>query len=77
MNENTLLIACDAYTVNRIVIRQREAFEQAWPFLDVSVLEGKGTIDGREIVKGDHFIIPNGYGTFTLDGEMLLVTSHL
>lgn len=49
--------------------------EEDYPFLTCSVTEGEGTIDGIHIKKGDHFLIPNGYGVFTLEGDFELVAA--
>ncbi|WP_342276795.1 type I phosphomannose isomerase catalytic subunit [Spiroplasma endosymbiont of Nebria brevicollis] len=45
-------------------------------WLQVSVLDGKGTIDGELIKKGDSFILPNGYNSFTLDGNLMMMVSY-
>ena len=50
-------------------------FAQEYPFLAVSVLEGSGDVDGHPVKKGDHFVIPCGYGSFCLKGDMLLLAS--
>lgn len=71
------LIACDFYTVYKISLKGRESFAQKEPFTIVSVIEGNGTIDGRSIKKGDHFILPAGYGDYELDGTMELILSHI
>ncbi len=71
------LIACEFYTVNRVRVEGRQAFRQAAPFLNVSVIEGEGTIDGTDIRKGDHFIIPSDYGDYCLEGSLQLITSHV
>lgn len=45
-------------------------------WLQFSVLDGHGTIDDTNIKKGDSFILPNGYNTFTLSGNMLLMVAY-
>lgn len=75
--EKQNLITCDFYSVNKLEIKGSASFSQDKPFLNVSVLEGNGKVDGIEIKKGDHFILPAGYGTYTLEGEMVLITSSL
>ena len=75
--EKQNLITCDFYAVNKIDIDGTADFTQDKPFLDVSVLEGEGKIDGIAIKKGDHFILPAGYGDYTLSGKMMLITSSL
>ena len=75
--EKQIFITCDVYTVSRLTIHGRAVFSQEKPFLNVSVIEGSGTIDGIAIQKGAHFILPAGYGEYTLDGELTLITSSL
>ena len=41
----------------------------------MSVVEGNGTIDGQEIKKGSHFIIPAGYGEVKFEGNMEIIAS--
>lgn len=71
------LITCDFYSVNKLEIKGTVSFTQEKPFLNVSVLDGSGRIDGIKIKKGDHFILPANYGTYVLEGELLLITSSL
>lgn len=71
------LITCPFYTVDKLDINGSAVLEQDKPFLNVSVLEGEGSIDGMEIKKGAHFILPAGYGHYTLSGNMMLITSCL
>lgn len=72
-----LLISCPCYTVDKWEIRSEAVLSQDHPFLIVDVLDGEGTADGRPIRKGDHFILPCGYGTCTLTGRLSLITSHV
>ncbi len=41
-------------------------FEQEAPFMNMTVIEGDGIINGQPVKKGDHFILPNGFGTITI-----------
>ncbi|MDE6975546.1 MAG: class I mannose-6-phosphate isomerase [Lachnospiraceae bacterium] len=77
--ENTMneLISCDYYTVWKLDVAGVMSFEQTHPFLIMSVIEGEGCVDGRRICKGDHFILPQGYGTAELRGEMTLIASSV
>lgn len=45
-------------------------------FLLVSVIDGEGSVDGHPVRKGDHFIVPHGYGRPVLSGRMELVMSE-
>jgi mannose-6-phosphate isomerase class I len=71
------LISCSFYTVLRIKIHGEHTFVQNDEFLNVSVIDGCGEIDGIHLRKGDHFIIPSEYGDYTLKGDMELIVSHL
>ncbi|MBI6872474.1 mannose-6-phosphate isomerase, class I [Clostridium aciditolerans] len=43
----------------------------------VTVIEGKGTLDGEEIKKGDNFVIPFGYNDFEINGEISFIVSSI
>ncbi|MBQ8983036.1 MAG: mannose-6-phosphate isomerase, class I [Lachnospiraceae bacterium] len=75
--ERQNLITCPVYSVDKLTIHGKAVFHQDKPFLNVSILDGEGTIDGREIKKGDHFILPAGYGEYALDGNMMIITSNI
>lgn len=71
------LISCGFYTVERINLHGKRDFVQDSKFLNVSVINGSGTIDGYTLNKGDHFIIPSEYGMYCLQGNMELIVSHI
>ena len=50
-------------------------FSQDYPFLILSVLDGNGIINGRPIYKGDHMLLPYGYGEVELVGNMEVMLS--
>ena len=72
-----LLISCDYYTVERIVVEKSIKINQSHNFMNVSVVEGEGTIDGKEIKKGSHFILPCGYGEAEFSGNLELIISYM
>lgn len=74
-NELTLLAVSDYYKVWKLNVAKEAFVEQAYPFLIVSILDGSGTIDGRAVKKGDHMLLPNGYGRIHMQGEMELILS--
>lgn len=43
----------------------------------MSVIEGDGTLNGHPVRKGDHFILPAGYGEVRLEGKMELIASTI
>ncbi len=71
------LIRCDYYTVEKIQIHGSAQFVQDQSFLNISILDGSGDIDGIAIKKGDHFILPYEYGTYQLKGNMTYIASHI
>lgn len=75
--ENRLneLYSCDYYTVFKADVHGKLVFEQEYPFLIVSVLEGSGIVASNPIKKGDHFILPCGFGEVRLQGDMTLIAS--
>ena len=74
-NELCELISCDYYRVWKLNIDGNFIMEQSYPFLLFSVLDGAGRLGERDIKKGDHFILPSGYGTVALTGRMELILS--
>lgn len=70
------LISCDYYTVRKITLAGREEFTQKESFTLMSVIEGDGEIDGIPVKKGDHFILPFGYGNYTIDGTITIIQSY-
>lgn len=71
------LVSCEYYTVNKVTVNGQETLKQPEPFTILSVIEGSGELDGNHIKKGDHFILPFGYGEYQLKGSLQLITSHI
>lgn len=68
-------IECEYYKVYKIVLDGELEFEQSHPFLNMSVLDGEGTVNGQRIKKGDYFIIPAGYGNVKMEGKLGVIAS--
>lgn len=77
VNQMNLLVTCDYYKVWKLVVAGRFTLAQDYPFLIMSVIEGNGLINGQTIIKGNHFIVPNDYGTILLQGNMQLIVSTI
>jgi mannose-6-phosphate isomerase class I len=45
--------------------------------LNISVINGSGTVGEYKLNKGDHFIIPYGFGNYHLQGNMEMIISHI
>lgn len=69
------LVTCEYYFVDKIDVDGNQSFHNAAPFLIMSVLDGEGTIDDIPIKKGDHFILPSGYGNYILKGKLSVICS--
>ncbi len=74
-NQLKELYSCEYYSVFRMELDGQAQFEQTYPFLNVSVTDGSGTICGQQVKKGDHMIIPYRFGTVELQGKMELIAS--
>ncbi len=74
-NELCMLYDCPYYQIFRIQVQGRAYFEQKYPFLSMSVIEGDGIINGYPVKKGMHFLLPCGFGRAELSGEMILIAS--
>lgn len=75
--ENTMnrLISCDYYQVWKLNVTKPYVLEEQQTYLLVSVVDGEGLINGQMIEKGDHFILPYGYGKAAMQGNMELIIS--
>lgn len=71
------LVDCKYYSVKRVLVKGQVLLNQMEPFTVVSVIDGDGLINGIQIKKGDHFILPSGYGDYNLDGNMELIISNI
>ena len=74
------LVVCDLFEVSYEKVEKRIKLPQYTDFTLVSVLEGEGRLSDEagntyEIKKGEHFILPNGFGAYELTGKMELITS--
>ncbi len=76
-NKLNELYACQYYKVFKIELDGKMEFEQEYPFLIMSVLEGDALLNGQRIKKGDHFILPNGYGKVELQGNLEIIASTI
>lgn len=69
------LINCKYYRVWKLDIDSAAEIEQKYPFMIMSVIEGDGLINGQYIKKGDHFILPNGFGVAEFTGKLKIIAS--
>lgn len=71
------LVSCKYYTVEKLDVHGKAEFERKCNFMDVSVIDGVGKIDGTKLKKGMHFIVPSDYGKINLAGNMSMIISYI
>ena len=69
------LVSCEFYKVWKLKVEGEFSLEQEEPFLLLSVIQGSGVLDGRNVKRGDHLILPAGYGAARFSGNMELILS--
>lgn len=74
-NELVPLYSCDFYSVFHLNLDGDISFRQKYPFLNMTVTDGSGIINGQPIKKGDNLIIPNGFGKVEITGKLQAVLS--
>ena len=70
-----LLYKCEYYTIYKAKVEEEVIMDELLPFTLGSVIEGEGMLWEETLKKGDHFIVPSGYGKMKLHGNMTLILS--
>ena len=70
------LVSCERYTVVKADIAGEAKLNWDKPFVNISVLEGEGSIGGLSVKKGTHAIVPAGFGELEIKGNMMLICSY-
>jgi mannose-6-phosphate isomerase/beta-glucosidase len=73
----THLVTCPYYSVYRVELDGQMQMNWTQPFVNLSIIDGEGTIDGQSVQKGDHFLICDDYGEMKLEGRMEYIYSHI
>lgn len=78
----TTLEQNECYTVDLVRVGEdgcpaELAVETPHPFTCISVIEGEGVVNGREVKKGTHLLALSGCDTLELSGTMQVVLSYL
>jgi len=74
------LVVCSLFEATYVKVEKSVKLAQDTDFTLVSVLSCEGELIGKDgkkyiIKKGEHFILPNGFGEYELKGNMELITS--
>lgn len=77
----TTFVECDYFTVEKWEVNGTSSHKQTKDFLLCSVIDGNGTVKTESgefpYQKGDHFLLPNKMGDFTLIGIGELIVSYI
>ncbi len=76
-NQLVQMAKCQYYTVFKIDLTGEMSFEQTYPFLIMTVIEGSGIINSQVVKKGEHLIIPAKAGMINMIGEMQIIASTI
>lgn len=76
-DELHLLYECEFYKVFQMEIETNASFQQKYPFMLMSVLEGDGIMNGEYVKKGDHLILTAGAGQIEIQGTLTAICSAL
>ncbi len=71
-----VLVECPMYDVEHLEIDGKTDFLEETPFALVSILDGAGYFNETLVKKGQHFIIPAGFGDYTVEGRLTLIKSR-
>ncbi|MGW9018927.1 mannose-6-phosphate isomerase, class I [Priestia megaterium] len=77
----TKFVESNYFTVYKWEIDGEASFDQTYPFLLCSVIEGEGFLikekETYTLEKGSHFLLPYDFKKFELKGQMQLIVSHV
>ena len=69
------LVTCKYYSVYKVNVEKEVVFDMPASFEIVSCVEGYGEVNGTMVKKGDHFIVPSGYGKLDIKGKATFIIS--
>ena len=70
------LVDCDFYSLEKWDIHGSYCYKMEKPFVNVSVIEGRGKVQDMVLKKGDHFIIPASLKECLFEGDMTVIVSY-
>lgn len=65
------------WTVNKYDMTGYNKVKNDKPFQLVSIIEGQGTVEGKEVKKGDHFVVCSDQKEVDFDGTMTVMICTL
>ncbi len=74
----TLLATCEYFNVNKLDVQTEAEFEATvGSFNSLLVIDGKFSVNGMELNKGDSCFIPAGYGNYTVKGKGEIILTDI
>ena len=70
------LVTCAYYTVDKIDMTGCWTENYGDSFANVSILDGEGSVNGIPVSKGQHFIVPAGFGDVIFKGSLSMICSQ-
>jgi len=61
--------------VFKLELQGEAQWEQEYAFMNMTVTEGEGMLNGCLVKKGDHFILPYRFGMVKAAGNMEIIAS--
>ena len=75
--EGICLVQNALFTVEHWSVKKQLTFSVEERYRIIDVLEGEGTIQDVPLKKGDHVLVPSGYGLVELKGSFELISSYV
>lgn len=72
---HTRYVDCQYYSVDEYVVSEKAKISLMGAFHCVTVLDGRGKVNGHTVKKGSFFIAPYGTGEFFVEGAMRLLVA--
>lgn len=71
------LVSCQYYSVYRVELNGKATWNFEAPFVNVSILDGEGTMNGQTVKKGDHLLLTANFGELNVEGNLEFFYSHI
>ncbi|WP_199589037.1 type I phosphomannose isomerase catalytic subunit [Coprobacillus sp. AF33-1AC] len=73
----TLMVSSEFLTLNKYDLTGKNTIKNDKPFQLVNIIKGQGTVDGKEVRLGDHFVVCSDQTEVVYDGDMTVMICTL
>lgn len=77
LSDSEKLVECKYYTVEKIAVNGSRTIENSHNFMNVSIIDGEGTVNGMPVTKGIHFIVPSDCKKLSSRGNLTMILSYV